>query len=194
MSHQQTPRTLRAAIEAAKNALHRISLASQNSMSSKEECGRIARETIPTLTAALALPDAGAADREALAALQHEQWTGWMRYLFSRCVPTAPGGRLIPQEWVERWQRQMDTPYAELTDAEKDSDRAEADRVIALFKAKPADTPSPSPQPSLTREDYVDLENACRHLSEKFAGTTGEKPWRDLAAKCRTYAEPETGR
>ena len=33
-----------------KNALHRISLASQNSMSSKEECGRIARE-------ALAAPD-----------------------------------------------------------------------------------------------------------------------------------------
>jgi hypothetical protein len=27
-----------------KNALHRISLASQNSMSSKDECGRIARE------------------------------------------------------------------------------------------------------------------------------------------------------
>lgn len=49
-------------------------------------------------------------------------------------------------------------------------------------------------KPSLTLEDYVDLENACRHLSEKFAGTTGEKPWRDLAAKCRAHAEPETGR
>lgn len=33
-------------IKAFANALHRISLASQNSMSSKEECGRIARETI----------------------------------------------------------------------------------------------------------------------------------------------------
>jgi reverse gyrase len=30
-------------IERLENALHRISLASQNSMSSKEECGRIAR-------------------------------------------------------------------------------------------------------------------------------------------------------
>lgn len=29
-----------------KDALHRISLASQNSMSSKEECGRIAREAL----------------------------------------------------------------------------------------------------------------------------------------------------
>lgn len=48
---------------AAKNALHRISLSSQNSMSSKEECGRIAREVIPTLTAALAKPDAGEGKR-----------------------------------------------------------------------------------------------------------------------------------
>ena len=31
-------------------ALHRISLASQNSMSSKEECGRIAREAIAKAT------------------------------------------------------------------------------------------------------------------------------------------------
>ena len=29
-----------------KHALHRISLASQNSMSSKDECGRIAREAL----------------------------------------------------------------------------------------------------------------------------------------------------
>jgi hypothetical protein len=29
-----------------KNALHRISLASQNSMSSKDECGHIAREAL----------------------------------------------------------------------------------------------------------------------------------------------------
>jgi len=34
-----------------KDALHRISLASQNSMSSKEECGRIAREALDAATA-----------------------------------------------------------------------------------------------------------------------------------------------
>lgn len=32
-----------------KDALHQISLASQNSMSSKEECGRIAREALAAL-------------------------------------------------------------------------------------------------------------------------------------------------
>ena len=32
--------------ERLREALHRVSLASQNSMSSKDECGRIARETL----------------------------------------------------------------------------------------------------------------------------------------------------
>lgn len=33
-------------LDVYKEALHRISLASQNSMSTKEECGRIAREAL----------------------------------------------------------------------------------------------------------------------------------------------------
>jgi hypothetical protein len=37
---------LRAEIERLRTGLHRISLASQHSMSSREECGRIARETL----------------------------------------------------------------------------------------------------------------------------------------------------
>lgn len=73
--------------------------------------------------------------REQLAALAHDQWSGWMRYMFSRCGPSSvsAGQMYIPREWVERWQRQMDTPYAELSETEKDSDRKEADRVLALL-------------------------------------------------------------
>lgn len=37
---------LQAEIERLRTGLHRVSLASQNSMSSKGECGRIARETL----------------------------------------------------------------------------------------------------------------------------------------------------
>jgi len=36
----------RAEVERLREALHRVSLASQNSMSSKDECGRIAREAL----------------------------------------------------------------------------------------------------------------------------------------------------
>lgn len=59
-----------------------------------------------------------------------------MRYLISRCekLQSGPwaGGLVMPREWVERWKRQMETAYADLTPQEQDSDRIEADRVIAL--------------------------------------------------------------
>lgn len=76
--------------------------------------------------------------REELAALAHEQWSGWMKHLFSKCViVTYQGGERVVAEiphWArERWARQMNTPYSELSDEEKESDRAEADRVIALL-------------------------------------------------------------
>lgn len=51
--------------------------------------------------------------REALAAYAHEAWSGWMRYLFSKCEPDLlSAGAVIPRREVERWRRQMATPYA----------------------------------------------------------------------------------
>lgn len=88
--------------------------------------------------------------REALAALAHEQWSGWMRYLFSRCVWDRCA-LLIPAEWEARWKRQMDTPYADLSEAEKESDRAEADRVLARLSIPLPAPPlpaSPSKEPT----------------------------------------------
>lgn len=76
--------------------------------------------------------------REQIADLQHQQWTGWMTYLLSRCQEVA-GGMVMPREWVERWKRQMATPYAGLSEAERDSDREEADRVLVLLNAARAE-------------------------------------------------------
>ena len=76
--------------------------------------------------------------REELAALCHEQWSGWMKYLIGRCRESGVNdgvfsGLVIPEWAVERWTRQMNTPYAELSEAEKDSDRAEADKFLAII-------------------------------------------------------------
>ena len=80
--------------------------------------------------------------REKLAALAHEQWSGWMKYLFRQCREgiyfdesgVAEAAVVIPHAAVERWKRQMNTPYADLPLEEKLSDREEADRVLALLK------------------------------------------------------------
>jgi hypothetical protein len=82
--------------------------------------------------------------REALAAYAHEAWSGWMRYLFSKCTRynyyDDHSGAIIPGWAVERWQRQMDTPYADLPEEEKVSDRAEADKMLALMPKAAAAT------------------------------------------------------
>lgn len=72
--------------------------------------------------------------REQLAALAHEQWAGWMRYLFSKSIEVGDGNEEIPSHLVQRWMRQMDTSYTDLPENEKDSDRAEADKMLALFR------------------------------------------------------------
>lgn len=72
--------------------------------------------------------------REQLADLAHEQWSGWMRHMFSRFIETPEGPVPSPSDYV-RWTRQMNTPYVELSEAEKDSDRQEADRVLALLSS-----------------------------------------------------------
>lgn len=74
--------------------------------------------------------------REKLAELCHEQWSGWMKYLFSKCNdhPAGTGALVMPAWAVERWRRQMNTPYRELSEPEQDSDRTEADRFLDLLK------------------------------------------------------------
>jgi hypothetical protein len=68
--------------------------------------------------------------REEIAALCHDQWSGWMRYLFEHCS-------LIPESFAIRWKRQMNTSYADLSEPEKENDRKEADRFIALLSNFP---------------------------------------------------------
>jgi hypothetical protein len=63
--------------------------------------------------------------RERLAALEHEQWAHWTRHLLDHLTP----------ENVERWRRQIDTPYERLSEPEKQSDRDWADRVLKLVEA-----------------------------------------------------------
>lgn len=71
--------------------------------------------------------------REKLAALAHEQWSGWMRYLFSKGTFNPDNSTWTMPMWaVKRWVRQMQTLYANLSENEKDNDRTEADRMIKI--------------------------------------------------------------
>ena len=72
--------------------------------------------------------------REKVANLCHLQWAGWMQWLFSKGQLNDDKSFIIDPYWVERWQRQMNTAYDDLSEAEKDSDRKEADKFLDLLK------------------------------------------------------------
>lgn len=72
--------------------------------------------------------------REELAALEHDRWSRWMKYLTEHAhLSTTENVGRFGESLAFRWYRLMETPYADLSEAEKESDRAEADRTLALL-------------------------------------------------------------
>ena len=71
--------------------------------------------------------------REQLAEYAHNAWAGWLQYQFSKAELNADGTWTMPAWAVERWRRQMNTPYAALPELEKESDREEADKMLAII-------------------------------------------------------------
>jgi len=73
---------------------------------------------------------------ENCANLCHVQWSGWMKYLFEKGKFNDDGTFTINADSVERWVRQMNTNYLELSNSEKESDRIEARKFFELFGVK----------------------------------------------------------
>ncbi len=71
---------------------------------------------------------------EELAGLMHEIWARWMAHVFSKQPINLDGTWTMPKEFVTKWHRQMGTPYAELTEEEKESDREIALEILDLLE------------------------------------------------------------
>ncbi len=71
---------------------------------------------------------------EAFANLAHQQWSGWMIYLFGKSEKNQDGTVTIPKWAVDRWLRQMNTPYKDLPEEEKESDRQEAIKLLNIIE------------------------------------------------------------
>lgn len=70
---------------------------------------------------------------ETLAAIEHERWCHWQRYLHSKCLRQPDGSLLLPMELVTRWEKQINTEYAKLTDHEKESDREQVRKYLPII-------------------------------------------------------------
>jgi hypothetical protein len=70
---------------------------------------------------------------EDLAAIEHERWSHWQRYMHAQAIRQPDGSLLIPGPLVERWETQAATPFADLGNAEKESDREQVRRYLPLI-------------------------------------------------------------
>lgn len=67
-----------------------------------------------------------------LAEIEHERWAHWQRFVHDSCHEQEDGSLVIPVEMVRRWERQIATPYSELTEAERDSDIEQVRRYLPV--------------------------------------------------------------
>jgi hypothetical protein len=70
---------------------------------------------------------------ESLAAVEHERWSHWQRYVHSKGIRQPDGSLLLPAELVARWDKQIATQYEELDDQEKESDREQVRKYLQLI-------------------------------------------------------------
>lgn len=70
---------------------------------------------------------------EELAALEHERWSHWQRYMHEQGKRESDGSIIIPAALVTRWDNQATTAYANLSEREKDSDREQVARYLPVI-------------------------------------------------------------
>lgn len=71
-----------------------------------------------------------------LAAIEHERWSHWQRYLHDQCELREDGALIIPARLVARWESQIVTPYEELSEEEQDSDKEQVHRYLRAIIEK----------------------------------------------------------
>ena len=69
---------------------------------------------------------------EKLAAIEHIRWADWQKWCHKILRENCPSPEL--EKVLERWDRQIKTPYKDLSEKEKDSDREQVMRYWDLTK------------------------------------------------------------
>jgi hypothetical protein len=82
------------------------------------------------------IPDsnARAALVDQLAAIEHERWAHWQRYMHGQASRRDDGTLILPADLVARWEKQIDTRYADLSADEQESDKEQVERYLPIIE------------------------------------------------------------
>lgn len=98
--------------------------------------------------------------REKLAAIEHERWSDWQKWCNEVIRKTIKDGNEL-ELVLARWDRQIDTPYDNLTPGEQMSDMHQVDRYWPLIdahvkvKVKEAEISEAITQLEWTKKNYT---------------------------------------
>jgi hypothetical protein len=70
---------------------------------------------------------------ERLAAIEHERWAHWQRFMHEQGERQPDGSLLLPADLVAKWDHLINTPYAQLTEKERESDRDQVRRYLPIL-------------------------------------------------------------
>ena len=79
---------------------------------------------------------------EQLAAIEHERWAHWQRYMHEKGNRQHDGSLTLPADLVIKWDRLINTPYEQLTEKERESDREQVRRYLPLIRADDVESSS----------------------------------------------------
>jgi hypothetical protein len=140
----------------------------------------IARDAFSAPPAAPPAADVAGEPLEALAALEHEQWSAWATSLMA--------SETLSASRIARWKRLATTAYDALTEAEKEQDRVWARKALALASPAPgaaevvaeivawlrkqvrAHWPNPDEVPADAQDEWAAcaLKGAADHIAERW--------------------------
>jgi hypothetical protein len=70
-----------------------------------------------------------------LAAIEHERWSHWQRYMHDKATRQLDGSLVVPPELVARWEDQISRHYRDLSDKEQESDREQVRKYLPVILA-----------------------------------------------------------
>ena len=131
--------------------------------------------------------------REQLAAIEHERWADWQKWCH-KILRANIKHDIEPT--LARWERQIATPYAELTREEQLSDLEQVDRywpiILSLIESEKVKAVEESLNKSLTllqdimRENFM-YRHTCGDLGEDVARMYAE--YRELEPEREQFTE-----
>jgi len=76
---------------------------------------------------------------EKLAEIEHNRWADWQAYIMNTSFKKEKEGNgllylSIPVEWWDNWDKQIITPYKQLSEEDKEKDREQVMRYLNLIK------------------------------------------------------------